>query len=65
VARHVGLLRQHGLVRAMRRGGDLLLELDGTVTPRLLEVVCHWVHPETGEQFAAADAKAEATHATA
>lgn len=65
VARHLGLLREHGLVRAMRKDGDLRLELDGTVTPRLLEVVCRWVHPDTGEQFVAEASAGDPAHAEA
>jgi ArsR family transcriptional regulator len=52
LARHVGVLRERGLIRATRQGNQVLLELDGTVTPQLLAVVCHWVHPETGDRFA-------------
>lgn len=51
MARHLGALRERGLVKGTRRGNQVFLELDGTVTPRLLEVVCDWVHPDTGEEF--------------
>jgi DNA-binding transcriptional ArsR family regulator len=54
LARHVGVLRERGLLRATRHGNQVLLELDGTVTPKLLAAVCHWVHPETGDRFATA-----------
>ncbi len=54
MARHLAALRERGLVRGTRRGNQVLLELDGTVTPQLLAAVCHWVHPETGDRFATA-----------
>ncbi len=53
VARHLGELREHGLVVGTRVGNQVMLALDQTVTPQLLAAVCDWVHPETGEQFAA------------
>lgn len=53
MARHLGALRERGLVKGTRNGNLVYLELDGTVTPRLLETVCEWVHPETGDHFAA------------
>ncbi len=52
MARHVGALRERGLLQAVRQDGHTLLSLDGTVTPRLLSVVCEWVDPETREHFA-------------
>jgi DNA-binding transcriptional ArsR family regulator len=54
LARHVGVLRERGLLRATRHGNHVLLELDDTVTPQLLAAVCHWVHPDTGDRFATA-----------
>ena len=67
VARHLGQLREHGLIRATRNGAEVELELEGTVTPRLLEVVCRWVHPETGDHFTAGERRrfARSVHATA
>jgi DNA-binding transcriptional ArsR family regulator len=53
VARHLSTLRAQGLVRAERHGTQVRLALDGTVTPRLLEAVCTWVHPATGDRFSA------------
>jgi DNA-binding transcriptional ArsR family regulator len=45
VARHVGTLRDRGLVRGSRVGSEVLLE--ATVLPRqLLDAVCEWMHPE-------------------
>jgi DNA-binding transcriptional ArsR family regulator len=52
MARHLGALRERGLVRGTRHGNQVLLELDGTVTPQLLATVCRWVHPDTGDHFA-------------
>jgi DNA-binding transcriptional ArsR family regulator len=54
VARHLAELRDRGLIRGTRHGNQVYLELAGTVTPKLLAVVCDWVHPETHEAFAAA-----------
>lgn len=65
VARHLGVLRAEGLIRATRGGAEVVLELDGTVTPRLLDAVCRWVHPETGDRFAARGLRAGGSHATA
>jgi hypothetical protein len=44
-------MRDRGLIRGTRHGNEVLLELDDTVTPKLLAVVCEWVHPDTGEEF--------------
>ena len=45
VARHVGTLRERGLVRGNRQGSEVLLE--ATAMPRyLLDTVCEWMHPE-------------------
>jgi ArsR family transcriptional regulator len=52
VARHVAELRERGLIRGTRHGNQVYLELAGTVTPKLLAVVCDWVHPDTHEAFA-------------
>jgi DNA-binding transcriptional ArsR family regulator len=54
MARHLGELRAHGLVRGTRHGNLVLLSLRQTVTPRLLSAVCSWVHPDTGDRFASA-----------
>lgn len=51
MARHLSALRDTGLVEARRRGQEVELELGGTVTKQLLEAVCGWVHPETGERI--------------
>lgn len=64
LARHLGQLREHGLVKATRHGAEVVLELDGTVTPRLLDAVCRWVHPETGDHFATSSRRGR-LHATA
>jgi ArsR family transcriptional regulator len=53
MARHLGALRERGLIKGTRKGNQVVLELDGTVTPKLLAAVCDWVHPDTGEEFAA------------
>jgi DNA-binding transcriptional ArsR family regulator len=52
MARHLGALRDRGLVRGTRHGNQVLLALDGTITPQLLAAVCAWVHPDTGDRFA-------------
>lgn len=52
LARHIASLRDAGLLRARRNGSHVDLELDDTVTA-LLDAVCRWVHPVTGEQFQA------------
>ncbi len=54
MARHLGALRERGLVRGTRHGNQVLLALEGTVTPQLLAAVCAWVHPDTGDHFATA-----------
>jgi len=51
MARHLAGLRSRGLIHAERRGNQVSLSLESTVTPRLLAAVCAWVHPDTGEQF--------------
>ncbi|MFO7894161.1 MAG: metalloregulator ArsR/SmtB family transcription factor [Longimicrobiales bacterium] len=45
VARHVGTLRDRGLVVGERNGAEVVLE--ATAMPRyLLDTVCEWMHPE-------------------
>lgn len=45
VARHLGTLRDRGLVVGERNGAEVMLE--ATAMPRfLLETVCDWMHPE-------------------
>jgi DNA-binding transcriptional ArsR family regulator len=51
VARHVGALRSGGLVTARRCGTEVHLELVEPVAHQLMDTVCEWVHPETGEHF--------------
>ena len=51
MARHIGRLRDGGLVEATRHGTEIHLELAGDVTKNLMSAMCDWVHPETGEQF--------------
>ena len=51
VARHVGALRSGGLVTAHRCGTEVHLELVEPVAHELMNTVCDWVHPETGEHF--------------
>jgi DNA-binding transcriptional ArsR family regulator len=51
MARHVSALRRLGLVTATRSGQEVLLEMGSPVAEHLMDAVCEWVHPETGEQF--------------
>ena len=51
MARHIGQLRERGLIDARRHGTEIQLELAGDVTKNLMAAMCNWVHPETGEQF--------------
>ena len=51
VARHVAALRSGGLVTAERKGTEVHLQLVEPVAHELLDAVCEWVHPETGERF--------------
>ena len=51
MARHIGQLRDKGLIDASRQGTEIKLELAGDVTQNLMSAMCSWVHPETGEQF--------------
>lgn len=65
MARHLGALRERGLVKGTRKGNQVVLQLDGTVTPRLLHAVCEWVHPDTGEHMASSLSEdAEDSHET-
>lgn len=52
MARHIGSLRDLGLVQATRNGQEVLLQMGSPVAGNLMAAVCRWVHPETGEQFA-------------
>jgi DNA-binding transcriptional ArsR family regulator len=48
VARHLGTLRERGLVKGHRHGSEVLLE--ATAMPRhLLDAVCEWMHPGASE----------------
>jgi len=51
VARHIGMLRSRGLLTATRHGTEVHLELVKPVTVHLMDAVCDWVHPDTGERF--------------
>jgi len=51
MARHIGQLRERGLIEATRQGAEIRLELAGDVTRNLMTAMCDWVHPETGDQF--------------
>ena len=51
MARHIGQLRERGLIDATREGTEIKLELAGDVTKKLMTAMCEWVHPETGDQF--------------
>ena len=51
MARHIGQLRERGLVEATREGTEIRLELAGDVTKNLMTAMCDWIHPETGERF--------------
>lgn len=50
-ARHVAKLRDLGLVASTRSGQEIQLALGTPVVNGLMEAVCEWVHPETGESF--------------
>lgn len=51
VARHLGALRERGLVVGRRHGAEVLLE--ATEMPRLLlNTVCEWKHPEGANEAA-------------
>jgi len=51
VNRHLSVLKECGVVAANREGTRVLVELAGPVASQLMDAVCQWVHPETGEQF--------------
>ncbi len=51
VNRHLSVLKECGVVAARREGTTVLVELAGSTASELMDAVCHWVHPETGEQF--------------
>lgn len=45
VARHLGTLRERGLIVGRRQGAEV--QLEATPLPRLLlDTVCAWMHPE-------------------
>ena len=51
VNRHLSALRESGLVVAERSGTSVNLRLEGPVTGDLMQAVCEWTHPETGERM--------------
>jgi ArsR family transcriptional regulator len=51
VNRHLSVLKECGVVGATRDGTRVLVELAGPTASQLMDAVCKWVHPETGEQF--------------
>ena len=51
VNRHLSVLKECGVIAANREGTRVLVELAGPVASQLMDAVCKWVHPETGEQF--------------
>lgn len=51
MARHIGQLRERGLIEATRQGTEIQLQLAGDVIRNLMSAMCDWVHPETGDQF--------------
>ena len=60
VARHLGTLRDRGLVVGERAGAEVMLE--ATAMPRyLLDTVCDWMHPEGTNGNGLAPASAEAS----
>jgi len=53
VARHLGTLRDRGLVVGERHGAEVVLE--ATAMPRyLLDTVCDWMHPRASDNGAVA-----------
>ena len=52
MARHLSELRDLGLVTGRLSGQEVELRLGSPVVLGLMETVCQWVHPETGERFA-------------
>jgi DNA-binding transcriptional ArsR family regulator len=51
VNRHLSVLKECGVVAAQRAGTRVLVELAGPMAGQLMNAVCQWVHPETGERF--------------
>ena len=51
VNRHLSVLKDCGVISATREGTRVLVELAGPMASQLMDAVCAWVHPETGEQF--------------
>lgn len=51
VNRHLSVLKECGVVSAKRQGTRVMVELAGPMASQLMDAVCQWVHPETGEQF--------------
>jgi DNA-binding transcriptional ArsR family regulator len=51
VNRHLSVLKECGVIAATRDGTRVLVELAGPTANRLMDAVCQWVHPETGEHF--------------
>jgi DNA-binding transcriptional ArsR family regulator len=51
VNRHLSSLKNCGVVAATRDGTRVLVGLAGPMANELMDAVCQWVHPETGEQF--------------
>jgi DNA-binding transcriptional ArsR family regulator len=51
VNRHLSTLRGCGLVSAKRNGTRMQVKLSGPTARLLMDAVCAWVHPETGERL--------------
>jgi DNA-binding transcriptional ArsR family regulator len=51
MARHISELRDLGLVTGRRCGQEVELRLGSPVVRGLMEAVCQWANPETGERF--------------
>jgi ArsR family transcriptional regulator len=51
VNKHLGLLKDCGILAATRDGTRVLVELAGPMARHVMDAVCEWVHPETGERF--------------
>lgn len=62
VNRHLSVLKECGVVAANRKGTRVLVKLAGPVASQLIDAVCDWVHPETGEQFSG-DLASDSVHA--
>ena len=52
VNRHLSLLKECGVIAARREGTRVFVELAGQMANQLMDAVCQWVHPETGDKFA-------------